>query len=108
MKMIYCTCNVSVIEGLQELLDKCHVQDYQIIDQVIARNEKGEPRFNTPIWPGYNSIALMQVSEEEKVRRVIMAIREYNRSVVTDDELITVCTWNLEECLFDASAVLLG
>ena len=91
MKMIYCTCNVSVIEGLQELLDKCHVQDYQIIDQVIARNEKGEPRFNTPIWPGYNSIALMQVRKDEKVLKAIMANLQNTRSIITDAELITVC-----------------
>ncbi len=101
MKMIYCTCNVSVVELLTELLEKCHIRDYQVIEQVTAKNKKGEPRYNTPVWPGFNSSVLMQVSEEEKVKNVLLAIKEYNRQVMNDDELIAVCTWKLEDYFFD-------
>lgn len=50
--MIYCTCNVSVLEQLTELLEKCSIHDFQIIDKVTAKNKKGEPRFNSPVLHG--------------------------------------------------------
>ncbi|MCK9218753.1 MAG: hypothetical protein PHF97_01115 [Bacteroidales bacterium] len=101
MKMIYCTCNVSVVEQLTELLEKNKIRDYQILDQVIAKNKKGQSRFNTPIWPGFNSSVLMQVNEEEKVVQLLQTIKEYNKQVINDDELITVCTWKLEDYFYD-------
>lgn len=101
MKMIYCTCNVSILEELKELLEKCGVSDFQSIEQVTAKNRKGEPRLNTPVWPGFNAILLAQVREEEKVTRIIQAVRDYNKHTINDDELIMICTWKLEEYIFD-------
>jgi len=99
--MIYCTCNVSVLEQLTELLEKCNIRDFQIFNMVTAKNKKGDPRFNNPVWPGYNSSVLMQVSEENKVIKVIQSITEHNKSVINEDELITVCTWKLDDYFYD-------
>ena len=99
--MIYCTCNVSVQEQLTEMLEKCSIHDFQVIDKVTAKNNKGGPRFNNPVWPGYNSSVLMQVSEEDKVKNVMLSNREHNKSVINDEELITVCTWKLEDYFYD-------
>lgn len=43
----------------------------------------------------------MQVSEEDKVKNVIFNISDHNRSAINDDELITVCTWKLEDYFYD-------
>ena len=99
--MIYCTCNVSILEQLTDLLEKRYIRDFQVFDMVTAKNKKGDPRFNNPVWPGYNSSVLMQVSEEDKIKNVIQSIREHNKSAINDDELITVCTWKLEDYIYD-------
>ena len=83
------------------MLEKYSIRDFHVIDKVTAKNKKGEPRFNNPVWPGYNSSDLMQVSEEDKVKNVILSIREHNKSAINNDELITVCTWKLEDYFYD-------
>lgn len=99
--MVYCTCNVSVLEDLKGLLDNNNIRDYQVIERVTAKNKTGVPRFDTPVWPGYNSSVIMQISEEDKIHKLIEAIREFNRNVLHEDELVTVCTWKLEDYFYE-------
>ncbi len=101
MQMIYCTCNVNVLGELIDLVEKCNVHDYQVIDRVIAKNRKGAPRYNTPVWPGYNAILLIQVNEEEKVKEILRTVRGKNAESINDEELITVCTWKIDDYFFD-------
>ncbi len=98
--MIYCTCNVSVLETIIEILESCHVRDYQILDHVNVKNKKGEPRLNNPVWPGYNSSIFMQIKEDEKVQTIIQHLKSYNHERF-DDELVTVCSWNIENYFYD-------
>ncbi|MDP4281507.1 MAG: hypothetical protein Q8867_05085 [Bacteroidota bacterium] len=101
MQMIYCTCNVNVLTELIDLVEKCNVHDYQVIDRVIAKNRKGAPRFNTSVWPGFNATLLMQVKEEDKVKSILEQVKEKNAGSMNEDELITVCTWHLDDYIFE-------
>jgi len=80
--MIYCTCNVSVPELLTELYEKSSVRYFQVFNKVTAKNIKIEPRLNNPVWRGYNSSVLIMVNEEDKVKDVILFIREHNKSEI--------------------------
>lgn len=101
MKMIYCTCNVSVLEEVIKILEDSNVRDYQVIEQVTVKNKKGDHRFNNPVWPGYNSAVLMQISEQSKVDQLIGKLKAYNQQVFNDNELVTVCGWSMENYFYD-------
>lgn len=100
MKMIYCTCNVSVVDTIIETLESLDILDYQVFNHVNVKNVKGDPRLNTPVWPGYNAAIFMQISDDEKVKSVIGILKEYNKNRF-DDELVTVCTWTIESYFYD-------
>lgn len=93
MNVIYCTCNVSVQERLLKIIEECHISEYQLIDQVKAKSRKADPRMNNPVWPGYNSAVVMQVTENEKLERIAERVKEYNAQVYNSSELITFCAW---------------
>ena len=102
MKFIFCTCNVSIMERITDLLDKNEVNNYQISDHIIAKSVKGAPRFDTPIWPGYNVNITMQFSDKDKSDKVIDVLRKFNKeSVYNNDELITVCSWEMDNYIID-------
>jgi hypothetical protein len=102
MKFIFCTCNVSTSEMVVNLLDAHKVSDYQITDRVIARSSKGTPRFDNPVWPGYNVIITMQFSDDNQADIVINALRGFNKNIPSgDDELISVCSWIMDNYITD-------
>lgn len=101
MRIIYITCDVTVLEPLLKILDDHQVRSYQVIEQVTARNIKGAPRFNTPVWPGYNSALFIQIREEEKVTALLQRLRDFNKGMINEDELITVCSWTMDEYFFE-------
>lgn len=102
MKFIFCTCNISVMEKIINLLDTNGVNSYQINDRVIAGNMKGAPRLDTPVWPGYNISITMQFSDDEKADGIIDLLRTFNKeSAFNDDELVTVCSWKADNYFFD-------
>ena len=100
MKMIYCTCNVSVVDTIIETLEFLDILDYQVFNHVNVKNVKGDPRLNTPVWPGYNAAIFMQISDDEKVKSVIGILKEYNKNRF-DDELVTVCIWSIDSYFYD-------
>lgn len=101
MKIIYITCDVTVLEPLLKLLDENKISSYQVIEQLTAKNIKGAPRFNTAVWPGYNSAVLIQMSDEDKTKSIMNNLREFNKAMINEDELITVCTWTMDEYFFE-------
>ena len=101
MKLIYCTCNVSMLETLVEVIEEEKISEYQIIEQVLAKSRRSEPRLNTPVWPGYNSAAFMQVNDEEKVTHLVNHIKAINSSAFNPAELITLCIWKLDDYIFE-------
>lgn len=101
MKMIYITCNVSVREPLLKMLEENSVKDYQVIEQLTSKNIKGDPRFNTAVWPGYSSAVLMQFSNDKRAQQIITKLKEFNQNTFSDNELITVCSWSLDDYFYE-------
>ncbi len=101
MKMIYVTCNVSVREPLLKMLEEHDISDYQIIEQVPAKNVKGEPRLNTAVWPSHNSSLFMQFSDEDRAKKVMKLIRDFNKAAYNDNELVTACMWTLDDYFYE-------
>jgi len=101
MKMIYVTCNVSVREPLIKLLEENDIKDYQVIEQVTAKSIKGDPRFNTSVWPGYNSSIFMQFSDDQRASAIMQKIKEFNKKAFNENELVTACSWNLDDYFYD-------
>ncbi|MFP4449001.1 MAG: PG0541 family transporter-associated protein [Bacteroidales bacterium] len=101
MKMIYVTCNVSVREPLINLLEEHEISDYQVIEQVPAKNVKGDPRLNTAVWPSHNSSIFMQFSDDEMAREIMKIIRDFNREAYNDNELVTACMWTLDDYFYE-------
>lgn len=88
MKLIYCTCNVSILDALVKKVDEIGVDSYQIIEKVLAKNEKGDSRLDTAVWPGYNSAVIMQIQDETKAKAIMETIREFNKSAFNENELV--------------------
>ena len=101
MKMIYVTCNVSVREPLINLLEKNDISDYQIIEEVPAKNVKGEPRLNTAVWPSHNSALFMQFSDDDRAREIMQLIRNFNKYAYNDNELVVACMWTLDDYFYE-------
>ena len=100
MKMVYITCNISVKAQVTDLLEAQNIRDYQIIDEVTVKNKIGPPRFNNSVWPGYNAALLMQISEPEKIERLMQALRDFNRNAFNKEELVVAATWPMEDYIY--------
>ncbi len=101
MKMIYISCDVTVVEELIELLESTKIENYQVIEKITAKSQNGVPRFNNAVWPGYNSAIFIQIDNEQKSLDLIVKLREFNKKIINQDELLTVCSWNLDEYFND-------
>ena len=101
MKMIYITCNVSVREPLINMLEDHSITDYQIVEQVPAKNVKGDPRLNTAVWPSHNSSIFMQFSDDEDAKDIMQLIRNFNKEAFNDNELVTACMWTIDDYFYE-------
>jgi len=102
MKMVYITCNVSVKERVMGQLEACGVRDFQILDHAEVKNKLGSPRYDTDVWPGFNIVFLMQISDESKVIGLISKLKEFNqKEAFNESELLTVCSWSLDDYFYD-------
>jgi len=101
MKMIYVTCNVSVREPLINMLENNKINDYQIIEEVPAKNVKGDPRLNTAVWPSHNSAIFMQFSKDERAKEIMQLIKDFNKEAYNDNELVTACMWTLDDYFYE-------
>jgi hypothetical protein len=101
MKMVYVTFNVSVSEPFLKMLQENNIKDYQIIEQVIAKPVKGVPKFNTAVWPGYNSSIFMQFNNDDQAKQIMEKIKEFNQQAFNENELVTACSWTLDDYFFD-------
>lgn len=101
MKMVYITCNASVRDSLIKMLEDNNIKDYQVIEQVTAKSVKGDPRFNTSVWPGYNSSIFIQFSNDDRAKEIMQKVREFNKSTFNDNELVTACSWTLDDYFYE-------
>ena len=100
MNMIYITCNASMQEKIHDILDDQNIREYQIVDQVMAKSKVTDPRFNNPIWPGYNTTFFCQINEKEKVELLLETLKGINQNAFNNSEMITVCAWPLQHYFF--------
>jgi len=101
MKMVYITCNVSVREPLVKLLENYNIKDYQVVEQVIAKNIKGDPRLNTSVWPGHNTSIFIQFSNNNRAKEIMQIVREFNQKAFNENELVTACSWTLDDYFYE-------
>lgn len=96
MKFVYITCYVSMLEPLTLLLEDLELLNYQVVEQVTARSQWGDPRENNPVWPGYNSSIFIQESDLSKVNRLMEEIEKMNSKAFNNGELISAFTLNVD------------
>ncbi len=101
MKMIYISCNVSTLETIKDILDAEKVSSYQIFEQVLSKNPVAAPRFNDPVWPGYSSVLMIPFNNEEQAKALLQILKDYNKRTKNKVELISVCSWNMEDYFFE-------
>jgi hypothetical protein len=101
MKMVYLTCNVSVREPLTAKLEEAGVDDYQIIEQVPAKNVRGVPRLNTAVWPSHNSSIFMQFSDDQEAKKILQKVKDFNKEAYNENELVTACSWTLDDYFYE-------
>jgi hypothetical protein len=83
------------------MLEEKEVNDYQIIEQVPAKNVKGDPRLNTAVWPSHNSSLFMQFSDDERAKEILGYIKEFNKDAYNENELVTACMWTLDDYFYE-------
>lgn len=105
MKMIYCTCNTSVLDALLTKLEAIGVKDYQVVDHIVAKSLKGDPRLDTAVWPGYNASIFFQFHDDEKAKKVIQKLRDFNKNAQNESELITCCSWKIDDYFYGENFV---
>jgi hypothetical protein len=96
MKMIYCTCNVSVLNELINIFEECKIKNYQITKEVVGKSVFGEPRMNTAVWPGHNSTLISQV-DDNNVEKIVSKIKKFNEEAYNDNENITLSAWKIDD-----------
>lgn len=101
MRMIYISCNVSVLNEIVSLLKKCEVKSYQIVEQASSMNKIGDPRLNNAVWPGYNSLFFINLETEDTYKSLIAELKNYNKTVYMPDEKITVSAWKTDEFFWE-------
>ncbi len=92
-KLIMLTCNVSAKDEILGILETLKVDNFQIIEPVTGRMPLGDPRMNTPIWPGY-SVTILISGDAELVAGIQTEIENYNNQAYTDDEHAFLLSWD--------------
>jgi hypothetical protein len=91
-----------MMERITNLLEANEVNDYQIADKIISRSVKGDPRFDTAVWPGYNVNITMQITDNRKSAEILEILKSFNKeNTANTDELLTVCSWEMDNYFFD-------
>lgn len=91
-----------MLERITNLLEANEVNDYQVADKIIAKSIKGDPRFDTAVWPGYNVAITMQIIDNWKAELILEILRNLNKeNAASSDELLTVCSWEMDNYFFE-------
>ena len=96
MKMIMCVCSVSIVNNFVKILDKHNVHTYHIIKEVTGRIHKGDPRLNTPVYPGYNAAIFIPMIDHEKAKDILQAVETFHEQVGSDAKSISCTSWSLD------------
>lgn len=97
MKIIYISCNVSLLNEITKILNNNGADSYQIIEQVMSVGKIGNPKLNNFVWPGYNSVIIVTTENIDTYKNLIENLKNYNKNAELDDEKVTVASWNIED-----------
>jgi hypothetical protein len=94
MKIVWCTCNISSVDQLTEIIDKSGISSYQLFPEVTGKSNRGLPRMDSPVWPGHNAVLTAQIGDEV-LATFTHLLSNYNKSVLNEDELIFAWAWEI-------------
>ena len=101
MKMVMLTFNISKSAEIIEVLRAEGVKNWQLINEVTGETGKGNPRLNTPVWPGKNSVIYVPLRDDEKAVQLIGRIKAINSEAYNEDELVMLQSWTLDDFIED-------
>ena len=99
MKFIYVTCNIAKLEQVLELLKELNIRSYQVIENVNAVMPSGNPRMNSAVWPGSNSIVAVQADKNETAE-FFDRLKRMNCEIVNENERVLAVSWDCEKFLY--------
>lgn len=82
MKMIVIACNLSILERIIDLINSLKIDSWQVIENVQGKLPSSNPRMNSPVWPGYNALVLIQtdVRAAEKIKAACTLLNEQSHN----------------------------
>ena len=82
MNTFIISCDISYVDDLVQHITLLGLNNYFIIDRVLGKFPQGEPRLDTAIWPGYNSMIISIVTEDEakQLKTLILGINQESLS----------------------------
>lgn len=104
MKMVYISCNISALSEVKEMLTKCEMKSWQVIENATGRFSTGDPRMNDAIWPGVNSVVFVQPANDEKYRELVEAVKEKNSTLYNEDERVLLMSWEAIDYIYKEEA----
>lgn len=99
MKFIYVTCNIAKLELVLELLKTEKVRSYQVIENAGGCQPTGNPRMNDAVWPGSNSIIMIQADELE-TEKLFGGFKRMNEEIINENERVMAISWDCERHLY--------
>lgn len=81
------SCDISYLDDMLQHISKLGLSNYLIIDRVLGKSPQGEPRLDSSIWPGYNAMIIIQVTEDEAEQLKTLILR-INQESLTDLEYV--------------------
>ena len=97
MKMIYLSCNISLLEDVLDIAKTVELHDFQVLPHVLFSGSNEEPRMDSPVWPGHNASLLFQINDEEKAAQLFDKVREFNQKTINSSEQIKAYSWQIAE-----------
>lgn len=95
MKSILITFDQAHYENIIATLDRLNCRGFTHWEKVQGRGSKtGEPHFGSHAWPSMNS-AIITIVEDERVKPVLDALREINKSKYQLG--LRAFVWNIED-----------
>jgi len=101
MKMVCCACDISVLDELLRLIDESKALSYQVIDECTGKLPGCLPKMNNAVWPGHNSLILIQFSATDEANSLIESIQTCNRNETNVNEKITCFSLTLTDFLMN-------
>lgn len=96
MKLIYITCNISMLEQMEAVLREMAIKVFQIIPRAQAESDFDIPHKDNAIWPGFNACIIIQEQDVEKAEALLHKVQDMNEKAYNNSELISAYMWEIQ------------